>query len=59
MNDQNYSVYHEEKEVVLIEGTEMYILGVDEQEIKCSDPSLEHLAGQTITVIHLFNTLQD
>ena len=53
LNGEKYSAYPQEREVILLDGTKVIVMKIEDVEMPQSIiPS--HLAGQTITFIHLF-----
>ena len=58
MNSERYSAHKNEREVLLAEGTPMFILGVQEFQIDnehTGDKFWNPFNGQTITVVYMFN----
>lgn len=55
MNDDNYSAYPREKEVLLVEGCPVCVLDVEELTITQDHPSWAPYRGKEIVVIYLYH----
>ena len=55
LNSANYSAYPQEEEVLLVEGTTIFVLNVEEITIQNPNSGFENFNGQNITIIHLFS----
>ena len=54
LNGEKYSAYPQEKEVILLDGTQVVVLKVEEVTISNTDREFYHLNGKPLTIIHLF-----
>ena len=54
MNNEVYSSYPSEGEILLKESAIIDILGHDEVEIKNKHPLMRSFTGKKVTVIHIF-----
>ena len=54
LNGEKYSAYPEENEVILLDGTQVVVMKVEEVTIRNMDKEFQHLTGRPFTVIHLF-----
>merc|ERR1719240_2567906 len=56
MNNSAFTAYPEEGEMLLMEGTRVYVLLIESGvKIENSNSSMAKFDGKTITIIHLFN----
>ena len=59
LNSCQFSAYPKEKEVLIIDGAEMYVVGTEDIYINnesSGDEFWQPFNGKTVTVIYLFNT---
>ena len=56
MNNEAYTAYPSEAEVLLCEGCEIWVLGVDKSvKISNNEGQIAPFNGQQMTVVHLFH----
>ena len=58
MNNEAYSAYPQEAEVLLCEGCDVYVLGVDNGIVIKNETNgdMARFTGNSITVVHLFHS---
>lgn len=54
LNGEKYSAYPQEKEVILLDGTQVAVMNVEEVQIDNDAEDFEHLKGKSLVIIHLF-----
>ena len=66
LNKPTFSAHHYEQEVLLMEGTVVYVMGVEEIFVDANQPIenrvsdiWQKLNGKTITVVYLFHAIND
>ena len=54
LNGEKYSAYPLEKEVILLDGTQVAVMKVEDVKVNSNDEDFMRLNGKTLTFIHLF-----
>jgi len=54
LNGEKYSAYPLEKEVILLDGTQVAVMKVEDVKVNSNDEDFKRLNGKTLTFIHLF-----
>ena len=54
LNGEKYSAYPQENEVILLDGTQVVVMKVEEVEVRNEEARFSHLNGRKLTLIHLF-----
>lgn len=54
LNGEKYSAYPLEREVILLDGTRVVVMKVEELEIQSSNSVKASMVGEKVTFMHLF-----